>query len=469
MNRQDPLNSVDSLLCQAALQTRELSQKKNGINQQIKVCRADIAERRSLVEALHGTIKTLEEEIRAKQSTVVHHRANAKSMKATNSLLLQYEQTLRAELESRKASYGHDMEVYEERIASYRKIFLSNKEYYCQSPLAQKLLSLQAEKEEIECRIKACDDQITRTQTELDRLTVTAVTTSSAEKLPDSVTGQQPTNEPEKQLDPQPDSDSAIDTFCLHLNQTKMLQSGHEVSGEASAGDIPEEHMVQDAPACRAHPEEAGTELWSHEQLDEQSWPDEMQTNEQEKETELQHQVLQSNVSEVEEAVGDKVEETADTDEDQTPSEKDNEGLADFLQSSSQGSNCQSCLAKTTTAPSTPAFPFNLSPNSSPHGGTSDTKSPAFLFSLNSDPSTPGFSGFGFDMGTSDAEDTSFGFTGSFFNEKKTAESKSSSGPEFLFEQSAQDEDFQFAFNFKSPQATNKEKTRDGFPFSFNF
>ncbi|AWP12999.1 putative protein SIX6OS1 [Scophthalmus maximus] len=438
MNRQDPLNSVDSLLCQAALQTRELSQKKNGINQQIKVCRADIAERRSLVEALHGTIKTLEEEIRAKQSTVVHHRANAKR------------------------------EVYEERIARYRKIFLSNKEYYCQSPLAQKLLSLQAEKEEIECRIKACDDQITRTQTELDRLTVTAVTTSSAEKLPDSVTGQQPTNEPEKQLDPQPDSDSAIDTFCLHLNQTK---SGHEVSGEASAGDIPEEHMVQDAPACRAHPEEAGTELWSHEQLDEQSWPDEMQTNEQEKETELEHQVLeqQSNVSEVEEAVGDKVEETADTDEDQTPSEKDNEGLADFLQSSSQGSNCQSCLAKTTTAPSTPAFPFNLSPNSSPHGGTSDTKSPAFLFSLNSDPSTPGFSGFGFDMGTSDAEDTSFGFTGSFFNEKKTAESKSSSGPEFLFEQSAQDEDFQFAFNFKSPQATNKEKTRDGFPFSFNF
>lgn len=62
-------------------------------------------------------------------------------------------------------------EVYEERIARYRKIFLSNKEYYCQSPLAQKLLSLQAEKEEIECRIKACDDQITRTQTELDRLT----------------------------------------------------------------------------------------------------------------------------------------------------------------------------------------------------------------------------------------------------------------------------------------------------------
>lgn len=52
------------------------------------------------------------------------------------------------------------------------------------------------------------------------------------------------------------------------VKHEQMLQSGHEVSGEASAGDIPEEHMVQDAPACRAHPEEAGTELWSHEQLD---------------------------------------------------------------------------------------------------------------------------------------------------------------------------------------------------------
>lgn len=31
------------------------------------------------------------------------------SMKATNSVLLQYEQMLKAELKSRKASYNHDM------------------------------------------------------------------------------------------------------------------------------------------------------------------------------------------------------------------------------------------------------------------------------------------------------------------------------------------------------------------------
>lgn len=62
-------------------------------------------------------------------------------------------------------------EVYEERIASYRKIFQAHKEYYHQNPLAQKLLMLQFEKEEIECRIKACDDQITIKQKELNHLT----------------------------------------------------------------------------------------------------------------------------------------------------------------------------------------------------------------------------------------------------------------------------------------------------------
>lgn len=61
--------------------------------------------------------------------------------------------------------------VYEERLANYRKTFESHKDHYCQNPLAQKLLTLQAEKEEIESRIKACDDEITMKQKELDLLT----------------------------------------------------------------------------------------------------------------------------------------------------------------------------------------------------------------------------------------------------------------------------------------------------------
>lgn len=39
-------------------------------------------------------------------------------------------------------------------------------------------------------------------------------------------------------------------------------------------------------------------------------------------------------------------------------------------------------------------------------------------------------------------------------------------GPEFVFDQQEQSEDFQFAFTSTSPQKDNKDS---GFPFSFNF
>ncbi|KAM4557791.1 uncharacterized protein PAE49_012847 [Odontesthes bonariensis] len=257
-------------------------------------------------------------------------------MKATNSLLLLYEQTLKAELESRKNSYNNDLEVYEERISSCRITLKSHKECYFQNPLAQELLALQAEKEEIERRIQAFDD---------------------------------------------------------HEQQPTVLG-------------------LDDAPL------------------------DEMQGSSAE-------------------------------DEEHAPNEDDPQGAAEFPQTSSQGAIPQAnpLLEKTTAVPSTPTF----SPSSSPHGGTSDAKSPAFLFSLNSDPSTPGFSGFGFDVGASIDEDSSFAFAGSFFNDKKTTRAKPSSCPEFLFDQPGQSEDFQFAFTAKSPQSANKENTRDEFPFSFNF
>lgn len=61
--------------------------------------------------------------------------------------------------------------MYEERLASYRKTFEKHKEYYCKNPLVQKHLTLQAQKGEIESRIKVCDDEITLRQKELERLT----------------------------------------------------------------------------------------------------------------------------------------------------------------------------------------------------------------------------------------------------------------------------------------------------------
>lgn len=42
-------------------------------------------------------------------------------------------------------------------------------------------------------------------------------------------------------------------------------------------------------------------------------------------------------------------------------------------------------------------------------------------------------------------------------------------GTDFLFSEAEQSEDFQFAFASKSPQTVDEQKTKDEFPFSFNF
>ncbi|XP_063743837.1 uncharacterized protein LOC134867304 isoform X2 [Eleginops maclovinus] len=390
---------------------------------------------------------------------MIHNKANAKSMKATNSLLLQYEQSLKAELENRKDSYNHDIEVYEERIASYRKVFQSHKEYYYQHPLAQKLLGLRAEKEEIESRIMAWDDQITTNQKELDHFTGPEVDSSSPEKLPDSVSDQHPIAEAEKQLEPQAEDDSSsFDISSLHLNQTK---NGHKTSVEANA-DISEENEVQYSMTCSPSPEKENDELWSSHPLDEQISPREMHTEEHRTGQEDQ----QPTVSDVGEGVEAGVGKDVALDEEQPPS--DNEELVTFHQTSKE-MHPQSSVAEMTAGSSSPAFPFNFSPAASPQPLSADTKSPAFLFSLHSDPSTPGFSGFGFDVGSSVDEESSFAFTSPFFNEKKTTETQSASCPEFLFGQPEQSEDFHFDFSSTSPQTTDKDTTRDDFPFSFHF
>ena len=107
-------------------------------------------------------------------------------MKANNRLLQHYEMTLKEELEKKQENYIQDKYVYlliplffiltlsvnyfkivyphrkeyEERIASYRNVFQQHKEFYCRNPLAKQLLAIQSEKEDIEGRIKALEDQI---------------------------------------------------------------------------------------------------------------------------------------------------------------------------------------------------------------------------------------------------------------------------------------------------------------------
>ncbi|KAJ3591821.1 hypothetical protein NHX12_006953 [Muraenolepis orangiensis] len=110
-------------------------------------------------------------------------------------------------------------------------------------------------------------------------------------------------------------------------------------------------------------------------------------------------------------------------------------------------------------------------PGVSPGGDSSHRESPAFLFSANSDPSTPGFPGFGFDMGSAQEEDSPFAFTSSYFGQKKS-DSKSPSGPGFVLDQSERPEgEFHFSFS-RSPggSESGQEKAgEDAFPFSFTF
>ncbi|XP_034549581.1 protein SIX6OS1 isoform X2 [Notolabrus celidotus] len=450
MNDQHSSDNVYSLLLHHELRTRELSRKKKELNQQIKVCRDDIAERKDYIESLQKDIKKFEGDITEKQSRLTKNKAGVKSAKATNSLLLQYKQTLKKELENRQAFYNHDLVTHEERIAEYKKKYQQHKDFHYNSPLAQKLLAMQAENEEIESRIKACDDQITMKQKELYILTGPAAT-SSPEKPSESVSGLQPETEPETQVAPQveEDSDSPIDISSLHLNQTT---DGQNMGVDANAEETFEENKVQ--YTTTGEPE--------------QIWPDLMHSEEENQETKLEDQDPQSALSDIEAMEEEEeVEECVADEKEQAPTEEDMDRPTAFPQLSSQETNLQSSPATLKAAPSTPTFPFNFSPARSPRQGTS--KSPAFVFSMNPDPSTPGFSEFGFDVGSSQDEDSSFAFTSPFFNEKKTTESKSSSCTEFPFGQPEQSQDFEFAFTAKSPQTTKKDNSADDFPFSFNF
>uniref|UniRef100_A0A2I4BWR2 Uncharacterized protein LOC106523338 isoform X2 n=1 Tax=Austrofundulus limnaeus TaxID=52670 RepID=A0A2I4BWR2_AUSLI len=432
-------DNINRLLFQLALETRELSQKKNDINQQIKGCRDDIAENKSSIGAIQENLKKLEEQAGVAQSTVKKNKENAKTMKVTNKLLFQYEQTLKTELESRKANYNNDLEVFEERISSNRKTLQSHKDYYHQNPLAQKLLARQSEKEKIEDRIKAWDDQIMTKQKELEHLTDSTVSSFSTEELPDSAFGEQPTMEQGEELEHQANKDSVssiIDISSIRLDQTA---NEDETSGNTTAEEIHEQNNAQDPPACFASPEKANEKIWSYHQ---------------------EQQLSGSGADDVPE------DEMGAEDESRGPTEEKASAEED-RQETFQDVTPQPFLEKTTVL-STPAFQFNFSPSSSPHQGTSDTKSPAFMFSLNSNVSSSSFSGFGFDMGSSQEEDSSFTFTDSIFSEKKAVEAKPSSGPEFLFNEPEQSEGFQFAFNTTNPQSASKQN-EDEFPFSFNF
>ncbi|XP_028291263.1 protein SIX6OS1 [Gouania willdenowi] len=460
MSEQYSFNTIDSLLIQLAFDNRELSRKKNELIQQIKVCRADIAEKKLYIETSRDNIKKLEEEICARENTVKHNKANVKSMRMTNCLILQHERILKGDLENKKASYSHDVEMFDDRIATCTKKFESYNERYLQNPLAQKLVVLQAEIEEIECRLKACDDQITMKQKEFDRLTAVKQHLLS----PGNSSQTSFVKQPEKQLVCQQEEhrDASIDLSSLLLEPTQD-------DGKTSEGTNAEMHKQNEQESILSciTPQNASKKVWSCQQFDEQL-VEKPQHEPVEDISSVDGNVEQQSSVPAVQDIMEEVEETEAADEiSSAQGQEISDRAAVMTRDSSQEKEPQSFTAEITPAPSASSFSFNFSPTSSPR--RSETKSPSFLFSMNSNPSTPGFTGFEVETCSSQDEGSLFAFNGSLFNDKKTNDPKSSGSPEFLFGQTEPNDDFQFAFSAESPQSADKGQHRQDFPFSFNF
>ncbi|XP_046902979.1 uncharacterized protein LOC124485417 isoform X1 [Hypomesus transpacificus] len=491
MDGQESFVNIDILLLQLVLQSRELSQKKNAINQQIELCKANIAQKKSYIETTTCSIRKLEDEINQKQKIVKHFKANAKSMKATNNYLQQYEKVLQLELERTQENCNQEKKVYQERIESYKKVFQKYKEYYCESPLAKKLLMIQSENEEIERRIKACDGQIRMREKELEDQHGKTHSTFSIENSAESVSDRVSTEEPNRQPDHQADDlDAHIHLSSLHLTQPKG-QDGCQDIGEGMAEENLEETISLNTPAYPPSEGVASPEMWSNKEVIEQLQPSvEVSSMDRNQGSVLDVQdepPTLASIAEETEVVGQR--ETVD--EEQAP-------FRHMIEEEEQGEKKQSSLtlmACTQSSPSraftsqgspsregphisprrmkavsnTPTFSLVSSPSSSPgHQESGDATSPGFLFSMSS--ATPGFSGFdcGFNMASPQAEDSPFTFTSSYFSDKKPSGSKSTSG--FPFDQSEKSEDdFEFAFSDQSPGNQETGGAVDALPFSFNF
>ncbi|XP_077392203.1 uncharacterized protein LOC144030107 [Festucalex cinctus] len=441
-------STIDSLLCRLVIEVRELSQKKNDLGREVEVCQSNIAERRNYIETTHRHIKTLEEDADVKHNTLKHNKAVAKSLKVTQGLLLRYEQTLRAELESVRASYNNDKEVFEEKIASYRKVFQAHQE-----PFAQKL---QAPNDDMESPMMLSHDDVPVKAKERGGalLTDSDAPRSSSEKRADRDVHFQPITEANMVTVSLPVKDSMAVVSTVNVSETKRCLSGPETSadGNAEEMDAQKSEARRESPSCRA--DETGSNEQQHVRAQDYRGADEMPSEE---EDEPLSQAKQSAATEEEEAAQVQMDEGDPADEEEDERASQEHGARSPLQP-------QLKQPQSSTAPGTPTFHFNFSPTCSPVAGPSDCKSPAFVFPLNSNPSTPGYSGF--DAVSSHDEDGSFPFSSSFFNKKK--QETKSGGLDFLFNQSEQSEDFQFPFSAESP-ADGKENTSTDFAFSFNF
>ncbi|XP_057708113.1 uncharacterized protein LOC130926845 [Corythoichthys intestinalis] len=419
MTSQSRTSAIDNILFQLAIEARKLTQKKNDINQEVEVYKADIVQRRTYIETMQADIKKMKENVEMKHNNLNRNREVAKSMEVTQGMLLQYERTLKMELESIKSNYNNDKDVYEEKMASYRKLYQEH-----QKPYVQKI---QMQNDDMESSFTASQDDVIVKVKEADHhayISDFGAPRSTSDEGPESDLHLQPHTETVMQMESSPVKDSTAAVWAVNVDDTKICASGPETS---VGKDIPSRSwdLTSWMPDTTSSNEQ-------HVRAEDVGGQDGMTIEEEEQAVILFRKTPLSVVLEEDEEAQWQMEEGDATEEEQPLQEH---GALPPLQ-------CEQIPSPSFPAPKTPTFAFNFSPTPSIEG-SSENKSPGFMFSISSNSSTPAFSGFGCDDGGD--EDAPFSFSSSFFKNKKKQDNKSG-GLEFLFNKSDQGDDFQLPF-----------------------
>ncbi|XP_049583228.1 uncharacterized protein [Syngnathus scovelli] len=466
MANQRTSSAIDSLLCRIANEVRELSQEKNVLDREVEILKANIAERRDYIETTRTHIKKLEEDADVKHNTLKHNKTIKKGLNVTQSLLQQYERTVRAELESAKASYVNEKWVRQLLVQHiifgvyfvYFPLFISDQSRAVfKEKITKCRKQFQDHQESFRQRFQAKDDTTSPIVVSQDDVPVkpkegggayvndSGVPRSFSEKGPDSDPHLQPTTEADMEMEGSPVKDSMVVITAYdkqrHLTGPENSENTEEMDAQSQAWES----------SSSGADETRGNE--QHVRAKAHQGPDKM-PREEEDDQEVKALRQLSVVPEEEEAAQAQMEEGGPAQEEEQAPQEHGAPLPQ---------HCQQTQAQFFTAPGTPTFNFNFSPIRSPVAGPSGSKSPAFMFSLSSAPSTLGYSGFGFDGVSSHDEALSFVFSSSEKNQKTKSD-----GLDFLFNQPEQSDDFQFTFPSES-SADNKENSSSDFPFSFNF
>ncbi|XP_058248956.1 protein SIX6OS1 [Hemibagrus wyckioides] len=445
MEGQSGLGNLDDLMLQLALDIRECDQKMDDLTQQIQICEAAIEEKKKFFKEIQKAIKKLEEQIEQKQNTVKCYKENVKSLCRTSDHLIQYETMLEAELERIQESCNQEMKLFKERMENYWKIFQQQKEEYLQNPLAAKLIKSQAQIEEIEGSIRALEEEIIAKEKELKALQEDNDKCDSVQERAE--TNQQPA--PLSESDAQ--SEVAVTSQDPQAQGTKTEREDVQIEMDEKSSENNQAQADGGDESNSSGVGVIGSTIWAISEIRDHSQGSDQNEKEQPAEVDMN-----MNTS----CVSDTMEDTMEAEEQQECAE------ANVEEGGNAGAVCPPSSPILMRALDMP--PFSLI--SSPSKSQGHQETPAFVFSMNSGPNTPTFSGFdcNVEVGQSLHEESPFTFSSSYFS-KKSPETKL---PGFLFDESEEshaEDEFAFSFSSKSPQPRESAGTGDTFPFSFSF